>query len=321
MQNKKAGDDPDAKKSGLFGEWQTVPFEPAIAENGKVPRNAFGNVDLYQECMLPIGCVWIRDLEAKLFSKVCRQLDVDCAKACTGFDGKKGYPVIDGYIICQEFEDAVKMAYDEIKEIEYQKNREKIRARAKKNWRHLVHVYFIQKKVRKLYGDKGCDPAFERIISQSSQSQSQRSFEENLDTTDIDALMRKELEMHPGPSSKKKSIKSQPLSSFRSYRGGGKSGVPASSKGTRSKYFLKTESDESEPEDTAEDIEMSESKISEDSSGDDEKKLKRLKKENVSKEPQRTSARQRRQSKPTKSKYVMSSDSSDFSSESDGEWA
>ena len=105
LQNKKAKIDPETKNSALFGEWQTRPYEPAIAKDGKVPRNDFGNVDLYEECMLPIGCVYLGDLdEFAVFSRVCRKLNIDAAKAITGFDGKKGYPTVGGYVICQEFE-------------------------------------------------------------------------------------------------------------------------------------------------------------------------------------------------------------------------
>ena len=76
-----------------------------IAKNGLVPRNNFGNVDLYKESMLPIGCVWIKDiLEPAIFSRTCKKLDIDCVKAVTGFDGKKGYPVTEGYVLCKEFE-------------------------------------------------------------------------------------------------------------------------------------------------------------------------------------------------------------------------
>jgi xeroderma pigmentosum group C-complementing protein len=55
--------------------------------------------------MLPIGCVWIKDiLEPAIFSRTCKKLDIDCVKAVTGFDGKKGYPVTEGYVLCKEFE-------------------------------------------------------------------------------------------------------------------------------------------------------------------------------------------------------------------------
>ena len=103
---RKQNKEKDFKGSPLFGEWQVDHYEPPIASNEKVPRNDFGNVDLYQECMLPIGTPWIRhlDLDMGVFSRVCRKQQIDAAKAVVGFDGKKGYPVTEGYVICKEFE-------------------------------------------------------------------------------------------------------------------------------------------------------------------------------------------------------------------------
>lgn len=37
----------------IFGYWQTMAYEPPTAENGIVPRNAYGNVELFKKCMLP----------------------------------------------------------------------------------------------------------------------------------------------------------------------------------------------------------------------------------------------------------------------------
>jgi xeroderma pigmentosum group C-complementing protein len=37
----------------IFGPWQTEDYVPPTAENGVVPRNAFGNVELFKPCMLP----------------------------------------------------------------------------------------------------------------------------------------------------------------------------------------------------------------------------------------------------------------------------
>ncbi|VDQ06607.1 unnamed protein product [Trichobilharzia regenti] len=41
----------------VFGPWQVEPYVPPVAENGIVPRNAHGNVELFKQCMLPVGCV------------------------------------------------------------------------------------------------------------------------------------------------------------------------------------------------------------------------------------------------------------------------
>lgn len=43
----------------LFGEWQTTEYDPPEAKNGIVPRNEYGNVDLFQKSMLPKGTVHI----------------------------------------------------------------------------------------------------------------------------------------------------------------------------------------------------------------------------------------------------------------------
>lgn len=44
----------------LFGVWQTKPYEPPTAENGLVPRNAYGNVELFKPEMLPKKTVHLK---------------------------------------------------------------------------------------------------------------------------------------------------------------------------------------------------------------------------------------------------------------------
>lgn len=43
----------------LFGEWQTTEYIPPEAKDGIVPRNEYGNVDLFKKSMLPKGTVYI----------------------------------------------------------------------------------------------------------------------------------------------------------------------------------------------------------------------------------------------------------------------
>lgn len=43
----------------MFGEWQVEDYEPPVASGGKVPRNEYGNVELFKPSMLPKGCVHI----------------------------------------------------------------------------------------------------------------------------------------------------------------------------------------------------------------------------------------------------------------------
>jgi len=80
----------------LYGFWQTKMYEPPFAENGRVPRNEFGNVELFQPCMLPIGCVHIKGCPN--LNRVCRKLNIDCVAAVVGFDAHGGFShaVMDG---------------------------------------------------------------------------------------------------------------------------------------------------------------------------------------------------------------------------------
>lgn len=41
----------------IFGPWQVDDYVPPTAEDGKVPRNPYGNVELFKSCMLPGGTV------------------------------------------------------------------------------------------------------------------------------------------------------------------------------------------------------------------------------------------------------------------------
>lgn len=49
-------------------------------------------------------------------NKICRRLQIDCAPALVGFDYHSGgsHPSFDGYIVCEEFEDQLIIAWEEV---------------------------------------------------------------------------------------------------------------------------------------------------------------------------------------------------------------
>eukprot|EP00035_Acanthoeca_spectabilis_P001006 m.76906 g.76906 ORF g.76906 m.76906 type:complete len:730 (-) comp10565_c0_seq1:226-2415(-) len=53
----------------LFGEWQTSAYVPGEAKDGRVPRNRFGTVDLFQDSMLPRGCTILEDMAVEKASR------------------------------------------------------------------------------------------------------------------------------------------------------------------------------------------------------------------------------------------------------------
>lgn len=138
----------------LYGFWQTKMYEPPFAENGRVPRNEFGNVELFQPCMLPIGCVHIKGCPN--LNRVCRKLNIDCVAAVIGFDAHGGFShaVMDGWVICQEHEEAVMAAY-EVQEVESAKKLiEKNEERILNNWKKLIRGVLIRERLKIKYNNK-----------------------------------------------------------------------------------------------------------------------------------------------------------------------
>ena len=156
MSEYKAGmrDNPDLD---LFGYWQTKRYEPPFAENGRVPRNEFGNVELFQPSMLPIGCVHLRHMPN--LNRVCRKLDIDVAAAVVGFDAHAGFShaVYDGWVVCEEYRETVVAAYEQDRREEMKKAIEKNQQRILNNWSHLVKLLLIREKLKTKYGGGGGD--------------------------------------------------------------------------------------------------------------------------------------------------------------------
>ncbi|XP_053600558.1 DNA repair protein complementing XP-C cells homolog isoform X2 [Plodia interpunctella] len=135
----------------VFGPWQVQDYEPPSAENGIVPRNAYGNVELFKDCMLPKGTVHIN---LPGLNKVCKKLNVDCAPAMTGFDFNGGWshPVYSGFVVCQEFQQLVTDAWHKDQEEQERREIEKMEARVYGNWRRLIRGLFIRERLKCKYG-------------------------------------------------------------------------------------------------------------------------------------------------------------------------
>eukprot|EP01083_Nonionella_stella_P071223 191196_1 len=85
----------------LFGKWQTDPWTPPRAVDGKVPKNIHGQVDLWTKDHMPGGCV---QLPMPRVSISARKLGVHYAPCMTGFDVRKGrsFPVYEGIVVACE---------------------------------------------------------------------------------------------------------------------------------------------------------------------------------------------------------------------------
>ncbi|KAF7268305.1 hypothetical protein GWI33_018570 [Rhynchophorus ferrugineus] len=134
----------------IYGPWQVQDYEPPTAENGIVPRNAFGNVDLFKPCMLPKGTV---HLKLPGLNKVARRMNIDCASAIIGFDfhGGWSHPIYDGFVVCKEYEDQLVLAWEIEQDELDRKEQEKIDKRVYGNWKRLIRGLLIREKLKAKY--------------------------------------------------------------------------------------------------------------------------------------------------------------------------
>ncbi|EDW08383.2 DNA repair protein complementing XP-C cells homolog [Drosophila mojavensis] len=134
----------------IFGYWQTQEYEPPTAENGIVPRNAYGNVELFKACMLPKKTVHLR---LPGLMRVCKKLNVDCANAVIGFDFHQGacHPMYDGFVVCEEFAEVVIAAWEEDQQEQARKEQEKYETRVYGNWKKLIKGLLIRERLKAKY--------------------------------------------------------------------------------------------------------------------------------------------------------------------------
>ncbi|VDL99006.1 unnamed protein product [Schistocephalus solidus] len=131
----------------LYGPWQVEDYIPPVAENGVVPRNEHGNVELFKPSMLPLGCVHIC---LSGIQHIAKRLEIDVVPAMVGWSFHAGgwaHPEYNGFVVCKESVPALLDAWraDNM-------NRAKAAAadcteRALANWRRLTRQLLLWQRV------------------------------------------------------------------------------------------------------------------------------------------------------------------------------
>ncbi|KAJ2488806.1 hypothetical protein IWW37_004510 [Coemansia sp. RSA 2050] len=134
----------------LYGEWQTELFKSPPVHNGLVPRNEFGNINLFTDSMLPEGAAHISNVNAK---RLCRELSIDAADAVVGFDFRHGQsvPIIQGVVISAEAFDLIADALREDRHAAAEKKLAELEQRALKCWRRLLVALRVRADVDALF--------------------------------------------------------------------------------------------------------------------------------------------------------------------------
>ncbi|KAI9659618.1 MAG: hypothetical protein M1831_003699 [Alyxoria varia] len=99
---------------GLYAIFQTELHEPPACANGKVPRNNFGNLDVYVPSMIPPGAVHVRSSDAAAAARI---INIDYADAIVGFQfkGRQGTAVTRGVIVATEYQEAMEATVEALR--------------------------------------------------------------------------------------------------------------------------------------------------------------------------------------------------------------
>jgi xeroderma pigmentosum group C-complementing protein len=125
---------------------QTDLYEPPPVRNGKIPKNKFGNIDVYAPSMIPAGAVHIMHPHS---TRAALSLGVDFAPALTGFEfrGKHGTAVIRGIVVAKEYEEAIREVMDALSNQEQELEDERRRAEVLKMWRKFIMGLRIRERI------------------------------------------------------------------------------------------------------------------------------------------------------------------------------
>ncbi|EAA32709.1 Rad4-domain-containing protein [Neurospora crassa] len=139
---------------GLYSFDQTDWIIPPPIENGVIPKNEYGNIDLFAEHMCPQGAVHVPYRGAM---RVCKRLGIDYAEAVVDFEfgNRMAVPVVQGVVIAEEHHDQV---MEEVAKDEAEKKRkedEKRRKAALGMWRKLLMGMRIVERIKQDYGHVG----------------------------------------------------------------------------------------------------------------------------------------------------------------------
>lgn len=136
----------------LYSHDQTDWIIPPPIENGVIPKNQYGNIDLFVEHMLPEGASHVPYRGAV---RVCKRLEIDFAEAVVDFEfgNRMAVPVIQGVVIAEEHFDKV---MEELAKDEAEKKRKEDEKRRKvvlATWRRLLKGMRIRERILKEYGE------------------------------------------------------------------------------------------------------------------------------------------------------------------------
>lgn len=171
-------DEEEPGEIALYAYFQTELYQPPPVIEGKVPKNAYGNLDIYVPSMVPPGGIHIRHLDAAYAARV---LGIDYADAVTGFNfkGRHGTAIIQGVVVAAEYLEAVQEVLNCIEEEKLRNKREERTAQVLRTWKHFLLKFRIAERVKSYAVEGEADGASRLEESEESEELGSGFFSES----------------------------------------------------------------------------------------------------------------------------------------------
>ena len=130
----------------LYAPHQTSLYIAPPVINGQIPKNVYGNLDIYVPSMVPPGGAHIPHPET---ARAARIVGVDYADAVTGFSfkGRHGTAITSGAVVAAEYREAVEIIIEAFEDERSQAEAEKRSLVALRTWKTFLAGLRIRKRI------------------------------------------------------------------------------------------------------------------------------------------------------------------------------
>ncbi|EEY57036.1 DNA repair protein, putative [Phytophthora infestans T30-4] len=135
----------------LFGLWQTVEFEPPPMVDGRVPKNKYGNIEIWSPAHIPRGAV---HLCLPRIDAIAESLGIDFAPAVVGFEVRNGRPMpkMSGVVVATSHEEMLLDAHAERQQQTIEKALAHNQKLVLRRWAKLTKRLLLRQRLEDDYG-------------------------------------------------------------------------------------------------------------------------------------------------------------------------
>lgn len=156
-----ATDDENAG-TALYAPHQTSLYVAPPVVSGRIPKNMYGNLDVYVPSMVPPGGIHIPHPET---ARAARIVGIDYADAVTGFSfkGRHGTAITNGAVVAAEYREAVEEVIKAFEDERAQAEEERRSLAALKMWKRFLAGLRIRERIEgyEIEGERGTTLRYE----------------------------------------------------------------------------------------------------------------------------------------------------------------